>query len=214
MGEGFLVLADISGFTEFVTATELEHGPPIIAALLESVIAGMAPPLSVLEIEGDAVFALASPGSVEPPASLLSVLGDAQSSFRERQGELDKDESCSCNVCRGVLRLRLKMICHYGPFLEQSVGGRPQLAGREVILVHRLLKNTLDRDDDYTLVTSAGVEAMALDTAGAGFVAHREWYEHLGEVECFVRASVCGAIPPPTPAADEAEPNALAVGVA
>jgi hypothetical protein len=33
--QGFLVLADISGFTAFVTATELEHGPPIIAALLE-----------------------------------------------------------------------------------------------------------------------------------------------------------------------------------
>ena len=27
---GFLVLADISGFTAFVTETELEHGPPII----------------------------------------------------------------------------------------------------------------------------------------------------------------------------------------
>src|SRR5205809_6357713 len=30
--DGALVLADISGFTAFVTATELEHGPPIIAA--------------------------------------------------------------------------------------------------------------------------------------------------------------------------------------
>jgi hypothetical protein len=32
--DGVLELADISGFTEFVTTTELEHGPQIIAALL------------------------------------------------------------------------------------------------------------------------------------------------------------------------------------
>ena len=49
---GFLVLADITGYTAFVTATELEHGPPIVAALLEEVIRRIAPPLDVLGIEG------------------------------------------------------------------------------------------------------------------------------------------------------------------
>src|SRR5262245_54888126 len=34
--DGILVLADISGFTAFVTATELEHGPQIIKTLLEA----------------------------------------------------------------------------------------------------------------------------------------------------------------------------------
>ena len=55
---GFLVLADISGFTAFVTATELEHGPPIIAELLEEVMRRISPPLDVENVEGDAVFAL------------------------------------------------------------------------------------------------------------------------------------------------------------
>src|SRR5438445_13768753 len=41
---GFLVLADISGFTQFVAGSELEHGPPIIADLLEVVIDRLAPP--------------------------------------------------------------------------------------------------------------------------------------------------------------------------
>ena len=36
--DGALVLADISGFTAFVSATELEHGPPIIAELLEEIM--------------------------------------------------------------------------------------------------------------------------------------------------------------------------------
>jgi hypothetical protein len=71
---GFLVLADISGYTAFVTATELEHGPPIIAALLEGVIEQISPPLDVLQVEGDAVFALAVDGAVIPAALLLEVL--------------------------------------------------------------------------------------------------------------------------------------------
>src|SRR5437870_5180429 len=72
--QGFLVLADISGFTAFVTGTELEHGPPIIAALLEAVIRRISPPLEVQEIEGDAVFALGPHGTVVPPSALFGVL--------------------------------------------------------------------------------------------------------------------------------------------
>src|SRR6058998_2564348 len=53
--QGFLVLADISGFTALVTATELEHGPAIIADLLEAVIRRISPPLEIEGIEGDAV---------------------------------------------------------------------------------------------------------------------------------------------------------------
>lgn len=45
--DGVLVLADISGFTEFVTATELEHGPPIIAELLGEVMRQISPPLEI-----------------------------------------------------------------------------------------------------------------------------------------------------------------------
>src|SRR5262249_9556538 len=55
---GFLVLADISGFTAFVTATELEHGAQVTGVLLETVMGQLSPPLEIQELEGDAVFAL------------------------------------------------------------------------------------------------------------------------------------------------------------
>ena len=71
---GFLVLADVSAFTAFVTETELEHGPPIIAELLEEVIRRISPPLDIRGVEGDAVFALGPHGTVLPPATLLDVL--------------------------------------------------------------------------------------------------------------------------------------------
>src|SRR5438552_1981185 len=95
--DGVLVLADISGFTAFITATELEHGPAIIAELLEQVIGRLSPTLEIQEVEGDAVFALASDPAVVPPTKLLDVLDDAFAAFRARRSELAADESCSCN---------------------------------------------------------------------------------------------------------------------
>jgi Protein of unknown function (DUF2652) len=183
--QGFLVLADISGFTAFVTATELEHGPPIIAALLEEVIHRLSPPLEIQEIEGDAVFALGPHGTVMPPALLLDVLHAGFVGFRGRQQELQADDSCSCNACRNVWRLRLKVIGHYGAFLQQIVGGRFQAAGRDVILAHRLLKNRVPRKADYALFTRPALQYMDVDPARLRLLPHTERYEHFGDVECF-----------------------------
>ena len=184
--QGFLVLADISGFTAFVTATELEHGPPIIAELLEAVIQRVSPPLDVQGIEGDAVFALGSDGKVLPPASLLDVLHGAFVGFREKQRVLAADDSCVCRACRGVEHLRLKAIGHYGSFLEHTVGGRPQTDGPDVILAHRLLKNGVAQKADYALLTAPALRHMEVDPRRLGLTRHTERYEHFGDVECYV----------------------------
>ena len=183
---GFLVLADISGFTAFVTATGLEHGPPIIAALLEEVIRRISPPLEIQEIEGDAVFALDRHGSVVPPAALLGVLHEALVGFRSLQRDMQADESCTCNACRSIWRLHLKLIGHYGAFIQQTVGGRAQAAGKEVILAHCLLKNGVERKADYVLLTRPALRYMDVDPGRAGLSPHVERYEHFGDVECFV----------------------------
>ena len=185
--EGVLVLADISGFTAFVTATELEHGPPIIAELLEEVMRQLSPPLEVQEVEGDAVFALGPDRVLVPPVMLLDVLDNAFTAFRDRQRELQADESCSCKACRNVSSLDLKIVAHHGRFLRQMVGGRGQVAGVDVILAHQLLKNRLARGRAYLLLTDAALRWVGVDPIRAGLVAHTERYEHLGDVRCFVR---------------------------
>lgn len=182
---GFLVLADISGFTAFVTTTELEHGPPIIAELLEAVIERLAPPLAVQEVEGDAVFAFALDDTLVPAASLLDVVDDAFAAFNERRRRLAADESCGCRACRSVGSLDLKVIAHHGRFLRQTIAGRAQLSGTAVILAHRLLKNGLARTG-YLLLTEAALAQMDIEATDAGFVPQSERYEHLGEVRCFV----------------------------
>jgi hypothetical protein len=184
--DGVLVLADISGFTEFVTATELEHGPPMIAELLGEVMRQLSPPLEIQEVEGDAVFALGPDRAVVPPVILLDLLEEAFAAFRARQRQLQADESCACNACRNVGNLNLKIVAHHGRFLRQMVGDRPQAAGASVVLAHRLLKNRLTSTRAYILLTQAALDWVGVDPSSAGLSSHTERYDHFGDVCCFV----------------------------
>jgi uncharacterized protein DUF2652 len=191
--DGILVLADISGFTEFVTATELEHGPPIIADLLGEVMRQVSPPLEIQEVEGDAVFALGADRALGSPHVLFDALDAAFVAFKNRQRTLEEDDSCSCRACRSVGNLDLKIVAHHGRFLRQMVGDRSQAAGVNVILVHRLLKNGVGRRA-YILLTEAALRWAGVDPDLAGLDAHTERYEHFGDVRCFVRDLDAGAV--------------------
>jgi len=184
---GFLILADVSGFTAFVTTTELEHGSEIIAALLDEVIGHLSPPLEIQEIEGDAVFALGGERSELPRTRLFEVLEDAFAAFKLRQRAMQDAEVCLCGACQQIGTLDLKMVVHHGPFLRHTVAGRNRVTGTAVILVHRLLKNGLSRRGGYALLTEPVLRSLRIDAAQAGLPAHTEHYEHLGTVRCFVR---------------------------
>jgi hypothetical protein len=183
---GVLVLADISGFTEFVTATEIEHGPPIIADLLGHVMGRLAPPLEIQEVEGDAVFALGPDSTVGAPTRVLQGLQQAFAAFDARQRELEADDSCGCRACRSVGDLDLKIVAHHGRFLRQMVGPHRQAAGVDVVLAHRLLKNGVP-GRRYLLLTEAALRWAGVSLARAGLVPHTERYEHFGDVRCYVR---------------------------
>lgn len=183
---GFLVLADVSGFTAFVTTTELEHGSEIIATLLDEVIAHLSPPLEIQEIEGDAVFALGGEATPLPRTRLLEVLDDAFVAFKARQRAMQEVETCRCGACQRIWMLDLKMVVHHGPFLRHMVGGRSRVTGTAVILVHRLVKNGVTRRGGYALLTEPVLRSLGLDPAAAELPSHTEHYEHLGDVRCFV----------------------------
>jgi hypothetical protein len=214
---GVLVLADISGFTAFVTTTELEHGPPIIADLLEKVMRELAPPLEIQEVEGDAVFALGTDRAFGSPPILLDVLHGAFVAFRARQREMQAANDCSCQACENIGSLDLKIVAHHGRYLRQWVGGRDQAAGTDVILVHRLLKNRLLRRRAYLLFTEAALAWMGVDPGATGLIVHTERYDYLGDVRCFVRdldgqassTSALMAIAPSGVAAQSSQPPAV-----
>jgi hypothetical protein len=74
-GERYLLLADISGYTAFMTSVEQAHGVDfsqeipagfaVLGALLDTVIEGVQPAFAVAKLEGDAVFAVAPAAALD-----------------------------------------------------------------------------------------------------------------------------------------------------
>ena len=56
---GYLVIADISGYTSFVAKTELEHSQEILSELLELLVSRFQLTMTISKLEGDAVFVYA-----------------------------------------------------------------------------------------------------------------------------------------------------------
>jgi hypothetical protein len=158
----------------------------MIAELLGEVMRRISPPLEIQEVEGDAVFALGPDRAVGSPAGVLDRLEEAVTAFRSRQRELEAGDSCGCRACRSVGDLDLKIVAHHGRFLRQMVGDRSQVAGGNVILAHRLLKNGVE-GRRYILLTEAALRWAGVDPAEAGLVPRTERYEHFGDVRYFVR---------------------------
>src|SRR5260370_42465648 len=70
------------------------------------------------------------------------------------------------------------------------MSGRDELAGRDVILVHRLLKNSVNERlgrHAYALYSEPCIRAMGIDPAAQGLVEHREAIDIIGEVKGWVR---------------------------
>ena len=182
---GFLVLADISGFTAFVTKTELEHGAEVTGVLLGGVMEALAPPLEIQELEGDAVFALGPDGIEETSRALVEACSRAFEAFSERQREMALDTSCYCRACRGVLGLSLKLIVHHGSYMRQVVRGRSRVAGPDIILAHRFLKNDVE-PRTYVLFTDSAVERLGIDPVAAGLERYTGKYAYFDDRDCFV----------------------------
>ena len=51
-----ILIPDISGFTEFMTKTELSHSSHAISMLIDAIVNAVAEDYEVSEIEGDAVL--------------------------------------------------------------------------------------------------------------------------------------------------------------
>jgi uncharacterized protein YndB with AHSA1/START domain len=74
--------------------------------------------------------------------------------------------------------------------VKQKMGGREELAGRDVILVHRLLKNAVSEkvgNRAYALYSDACIRAMGIDPAGQGLVEHHETIDIIGDVKLWLR---------------------------
>jgi hypothetical protein len=149
MGErALLVIADIGGYTKFmrVHRINLAHAQYIVAQLLEAVIDGAEPRLKLAKLEGDAAFfyALAPEGKKKDDvANLATMVASIRREFLARRLELETDRLCNCDSCTQAGQLKLKFVAHVGEVAFQKVKRYTELAGVDVIYVHRLLKNSV-----------------------------------------------------------------------
>jgi hypothetical protein len=177
---GFLLLADISGYTGYLAETELDHAHEILAELLGEVVRGLTPPLALAAIEGDAVFAY---GPLERGEGVLEAAETTYLAFHQLRDVMEARTTCQCNACRRLGSLDLKFIIHHGEYTLQGLTGTPNPIGSDVNLAHRLLKNSvIERTgvQSYAVLTQAALDATGV--APDGFTAGTESYEHLGDI--------------------------------
>lgn len=185
-----IVLADISGYTDLMVASQTAaiHGQIVVSTLLEALLKEVDIPLQLQEIEGDAVFLYAEhPGSEEQWREVCDHVGRRLPRFFEAFAEamIAAEEStvCRCAVCQSD-GLRLKIVVHSGEAVFHSIRGRAQVSGVDVILAHRLLKNSIP-SHEYILLTEAAHEQLSR-SLDVELTRGEETYEGLGAIQTFV----------------------------
>jgi len=184
----FLAIADISGYTQFMVSKEIEieHSQYIISQLIKSIIQQIKIPLQVSKLEGDAVFLFAkkndSPSTCE---ETRKEVGEKLllffSVFHDRLLEIKETHQCACGACSNIDALKLKIVAHSGEAFFYQINEFNELSGKDVILIHRLLKNSVP-EKEYILMTDAAYSDIK-------FPVHikvregMENYEHLGTVK-------------------------------
>jgi hypothetical protein len=183
------VIADISGYTNYLAGVELDHAQDIIADLMDVLVKGLRPPFRLAKFEGDAAFVYAVTDKVD--GSLLQdAIEAAYFAFRKRLRSIKQSTTCECNACSRMQDLDLKFVAHHGEFIKQKMGGREELAGRDVIVIHRLLKNAVNEKmgtHAYALYSEPCITAMNIDPAAQGLVEHDEVIDIIGPVKCWIR---------------------------
>ncbi len=190
-----LLIADISGYTDFMLANEksLEHSHLIISELIETILGEVELPLTLAKLEGDAVFLYAVKD--EAFAARADDLGARVlrffHAFSNKVAELTLSSFCKCGACRNIETLKLKVVVHSGRCAFYQIAGLTELSGVDVIVVHRLLKNSVG-SSEYVLITEAAQQDLRLPLTLLS--RGEESYDGIGAVPTFVYS------PPETPA--------------
>jgi len=183
---GYLVLADISGYTSYLVGTELTHARDVLAELLELIVQHFKPTLEIAKLEGDAVFAYVPKKKIPRDELLLELQESTYVVFRDRVEGIRRRTTCQCNACKAIPTLDLKFITHFGEYILQNVSSITELVGSDVNLVHRLLKNRVGESTGwkaYILFTESALTRMKFEMNYLHELV--EHYEHLGEIKTY-----------------------------
>ena len=181
---GYLILADISGYTGYLAQVELEHAHEILTDLLETIVGQFRQALTISKLEGDAVFANIDEEKLPRPETLLELIENTYVAFHRRRDGSQRSTTCTCRACQSMNMLELKFFVHHGDYIVQNISGIRELVGSDVNLIHRLMKNHITESTGwkaYALFTQNAMDCTGLQLDGLH--SQEETYEHLGTVQ-------------------------------
>jgi hypothetical protein len=180
---GYLVMADISGFTSYLAKVELDHAHEILTDLMTVIVDQFKQILTISKLEGDAVFANTTDASLPSGERLLELIENTYFAFRFHRDACQRQTTCTCRACQSIPALDLKFFVHHGEYIVQNISGIRELVGTDVNLLHRLMKNHISETVGwraYAMFTQKALEQMQIQASEM----HQqvEHYEHLGDI--------------------------------
>jgi hypothetical protein len=187
--DGYLIIADITGYTAFLRESELDHAKDSLRSLLDLLIENTKPPLVISRLEGDAVISYALEGSFLEGQTLVELIESTYVEFRRALDLMVLNTTCNCLACRNIANLDLKFFVHFGTYVLEPLPSYTELIGNDVNLIHRLTKNHVEENTGmhaYVLYTKAAVDHLALPEMFSELIPLVESYEDVGEVEVYL----------------------------
>lgn len=144
-----IFIPDMNGFTGYISKTDIRITKKVIPALLEEIISANSLNLRMAEIQGDAVLFYRI-GEPPAPHELVAQSKQIFLAFSQKLEELSKElphMPISLPESLGI-----KIVAHFGKIGLTKIRGFVKLIGQDVIIAHRLLKNSTQADE-YLLMT-------------------------------------------------------------
>lgn len=180
MQQATILIPDISGYTRFLSKTELSHSTHIINELLQVIADTVLPRFTLAEIEGDALLTYAK-GRVDLE-EIEAICKDTFINFHYFLKVIERDSVCRCGACQGVSNLSLKFVVHYGYFDEIKIAQFTKLSGPDMVIAHRLLKNNVPTRE-YVLLTNDYLQNEAITGSSLEWKSGHDLYSIIGDVD-------------------------------
>jgi hypothetical protein len=156
---------------------------------METVIDLAEHPLQVNKLEGDAalLYRECGPDDTAVAKNVFTQVKAFFPAFYQCLAQQRENRSnCTCEACTNINSLELKAFVHAGEIAVKQVRQFEELAGENVILIHRLLKNHVPLRD-YVLMTEAARANAELNTES--LQSHQESLEGVGETRLWLTDS-------------------------
>lgn len=188
--QGYFLVADITGYTAYLSQSELDHAQDTLTSLLNLLIRHTRPPLVISRLAGDAVISYGLKDHFLQGQTLIELIEETYVAFRRALELMVLNTTCECAACKNLGTLDLKFFVHYGAFGIQKLDAHEELVGADVIVLHRLLKNRVTETTGaraYALYTDAAIQQLGLQAVCSRMTPHEEEYEHLGKVKTWIQ---------------------------